>query len=76
MTKTKSDFLTGDGVRPMAEWLRSRFRAGFVHRHTDRRTNKIWTCDGLFDAFGKYEWKKEGWGANKLTLGGRLKSRH
>src|SRR5438046_463058 len=54
----------------MVGWLEQRFdnNGVFIHSYTDRATHERWLCDGLFDAFRQYSWKRKGWASTKDEL--------
>ncbi|MBK9186744.1 MAG: hypothetical protein IPM78_10945 [Moraxellaceae bacterium] len=54
----KSDYLKDKDVISFLDWLSTRLdvSGSINHQYTNRKTNKPWACDCLYDAYEKYKW--------------------
>ena len=55
-------------VNDFIQWLSIKLDAGFIHSYTDRRTQKVWDCISIYDAYKKYQWGGKGFQKNAETL--------
>jgi hypothetical protein len=55
----KSEYLTKPIVNDFQSWIKPKIDSykDFSHMYVDRRTNKIWTCQSIFEAHEKYSWQ-------------------
>jgi hypothetical protein len=52
----RNDYIVGN-VEKFVEWMSKRLDDGtFKHTYTSRRTRTRWSCESLFDAYGRYQW--------------------
>ena len=58
---TKKQFYSDPDVQEMACWIAKHFESGLEHSYYDRKKKCNWNCNGLYDAFRKYEWKGADW---------------
>ena len=65
---TKEEFYDDPDVQEMACWMAKRFKSGLEHSYYDRGKKCNWSCNGLYDAFLKYEWKGTDWENTKEEL--------
>lgn len=54
----KLDYLEDKDVISFLDWLSTRLdvSGSINHQYTNRKTNKPWACDCLYDAYEKYKW--------------------
>lgn len=67
---TRDEFLSSPDVVAMMTWVASRFDASsnWSHSLIDRRTQRPWSCNSLFDASLRYSWKEQSWRDTKREL--------
>ena len=65
---TKKQFYSDPDVQEMACWIAKHFESGLEHSYYDRKKKCNWNCNGLYDAFRKYEWKGADWENTKKKL--------
>ena len=65
---TKKQFYSDLDVQEMACWVIKRFddKSGWTHNY--QRNGRDWNCNGLYDAFLKYEWDDTDWKNTKEEL--------
>ena len=55
-TMNRESFVKDSSVNDFIQWLSIKLDAGFIHSYTDRRTQKVWDCISIYDAYKKYQW--------------------
>ena len=65
---TKKQFYDDPDVHEMACWMAKHFddKSEWAHRY--QRNSRNWNCNGLYDAFQKYEWDDTDWKNTKEEL--------
>ena len=56
ITMNRESFVKDSSVNDFIQWLSIKLDAGFIHSYTDRRTQKVWDCISIYDAYKKYQW--------------------
>ena len=67
-TMNRESFVKDSSVNDFIQWLSIKLDAGFIHSYTDRRTQKVWDCISIYDAYKKYQWGGKGFQKNAETL--------
>ena len=67
---TRKEFCDDPDVQEMACWMAKHFddKSGWTHNWKDRKKKCNWNCNGLQDAFLKYEWNDTDWKNTKGEL--------
>ena len=64
---TKNEYLADPNVNNFIKWLGPKLDAGFTHLYTlPNRT--VWSCNSIFNAYEKYDWKNNSFTANDIKL--------
>jgi hypothetical protein len=55
---TKEDYLNTKEIQLFIDWILPKISVhnGFCHSYTNRRNNKKWHCNNIYNAYENYEW--------------------
>ena len=67
---TRKEFCDDPDVQEMACWMAKHFddKSGWTHTYQNQGNNRNWNCNGLHDAFLKYDWNDTDWKNTKEEL--------